>query len=767
MQRCDFSTVIGIIREYISEGNRISQPELICDLFYYFSEKNDDFEFDNGQINRWLKGIAPVSPKISEFYQRKSAAENLASDLESGIFPIMYDTAMAAENVYTLVMNDISISEQKRNELTAEYPDDIAAFFAAVIIFAINRKFEKRDVKALVMGTLSPVTADMIFDGDVPNPCKHFCGRDTELDNLHELLNTHNKVFVHGVAGIGKSEFAKAYAEKYKKDYTNTLYFQYNGSLQKMIADMDFADDKTSDDETERFRKHNRFLRSLKDDTLIIVDNFNTTASKETKLDILMKYHCRVIFTTRSNFEIGKTFELAEISDIDALVSLTGKFYSETENNRDIVVKIIGAVHHHTLAVEMSARLLQKGMLEADELLTALENSSVNPDSADKIGINKDGINTKATYYNHIRTLFSLYLLDEGKQSIMRCMTFVPQTGIRGRMFAKWLELNTMDEINDLVELGSISNSEADKIAILPMVRDIATTDLSPSVTNCNTLIKSIYSICIQHGKDIPYYKTLFSVIENIIAKIANDSNAEYLLFLEDTFSYMEKYRYASGMKKAVEAMKSLLSDEAIGTINDRALLLNNQASCEGLLDKNYPKAISLERKAISLCNAEDNLVLAANLNMNLGYLYHYSGDFDNAKIFMEKAMQLLSLSNVITNDVVIMVRNYARLIAGMGEPYKAVEAMKKCAALVKSENTDKCTDYADLIFDVAAISLQVGDTDTAKSYFIKAFDIYKEILPQADLTEKVELAAEYLKRVGIANTDNFLMLSQNTELPV
>lgn len=185
------------------------------------------------------------------------------------------------------------------------------------------------------------------------------------------------------------------------------------------------------------------------------------------------------------------------------------------------------------------------------------------------------------------------------------------------------------------------------------------------------------------------------------------------------------------------------------------------------MLDKNYPKAISLERKAISLCNAEDNLVLAANLNMNLGYLYHYSGDFDNAKIFMEKAMQLLSLSNVITNDVVIMVRNYARLIAGMGEPYKAVEAMKKCAALVKSENTDKCTDYADLIFDVAAISLQVGDTDTAKSYFIKAFDIYKEILPQADLTEKVELAAEYLKRVGIANTDNFLMLSQNTELPV
>lgn len=64
------------------------------------------------------------------------------------------------------------------------------------------------------MGTLSPITADMIFDGEVPKPCKHFCGRDTELENLHELVNNHNKVFIHGVAGIGKSEFAKAYAEK-------------------------------------------------------------------------------------------------------------------------------------------------------------------------------------------------------------------------------------------------------------------------------------------------------------------------------------------------------------------------------------------------------------------------------------------------------------------------------------------------------------------------------------------------------------------------
>ena len=72
--------------------------------------------------------------------------------------------------------------------------------------------------------------------------------------------------------------------------------------------------------------------------------------------------------------------------------------------------------------------------------------------------------------------------------------------------------------------------------------------------------------------------------------------------------------------------MSDMLSDDNIGTQNDRALLLNNKASCIGLLDGNYAKAIELGKRAIKLCNVDENLLLAANLNMNLGYLYQYSG---------------------------------------------------------------------------------------------------------------------------------------------
>ncbi len=297
MRRCDFSSVMSIIREYVNEGTKIPQPEFICCLFDGFSKKNDDFDFDNGQINRWLKGAAPVSPRISEFYSRPASLKALAADIETAVLPILYDEDMTVENIFNLVLNDISISEERRYEITTDYKNSNADFLAKVLIFSMSRRFEKQDLK-LTMGMLSPVANEMIFDGDLPKPCKYFCGRDNDIQKLHDILSEHDKVFISGIAGIGKSEFAKAYGYEHRKDYTNILYLNYNDSLVKTIAEMDFADDKSDDDEQAKFKKHNRFLRSLKSDTLIIVDNFNTTAAKEPTLSVILKYNCKIIFTT-------------------------------------------------------------------------------------------------------------------------------------------------------------------------------------------------------------------------------------------------------------------------------------------------------------------------------------------------------------------------------------------------------------------------------------------------------------------------------------
>ena len=762
MNRCDFYSIMQIITQYISEAKALAQSELLFQLFSEFANKNDDFDFDQSRINRWLKGKDPISPTITRFYLQDGYSEYLASDLEDKIFPLMTDFAKAAQEIYDLLMNDISVSDHKKSELTELYPPqnstDAADFISAVMIFGMERKFQKRETKLLTNGMLSPIAADLIMSGSVPNPCKHFCGRDNEISELHALLEKHSKIFITGFAGIGKSEFAKAYAKTHKKDYTNILYFTYPDSLQTLIEDMDFADDLPTDDKTTRFKKHNRFLRSLKPDTLLIIDNFNTTAANEPQLDLLMKYNCKILFTTRSHFEFGYTYELNEIADLERLVSLAAYFYTDTLNQLSTVESIIETVHRHTLLVELSARLLQTGILEPNAILARLSESTAAPESSDKISITKDGHTKKATYHNHIKTLFSLFALSDEMQLVMRFATFIPTDGIRARLFANLISFENMDTINELTELGFIQNPEMDTITLHPLVQETIISDLCPDTENCRPLLDNIHRICLQHGIDIPYYSVLFAITENIADKITICDKADYLLFVEDAFAYMEKYRYASGMKKLVSVMTDLLSDD-FGTQNDRALLLNNQASCEGLLNGNYKKAIDLEKRAINMCDPTENPLLAANLHMNLGYLYQADGKTDLAKPSMEKAMQMIAKVNVPTHDVIIMSRNYARLLAETGEARRAITALQKCADFVKVTNSETTSDYADLLFDIAGITSQIDGIQAAEQYFILAFKLYRKVLSDDDLREKAALAVKYFERAGVTKLPDYLAL--------
>lgn len=728
MERCDLCAVMRIISHYISHAYTLNQVELLNKLFELFADDNQDFTFDNGQVCRWFKGIKPISPKIARFYEDPENSEQLSSSIEFKILPMMYDAPMAARELSDLVINDVSISEQKRSELAAKFNCEnnaaIADFISSVLRFSMLRNFIKREQNQLtVSGTLSPVANERIFDGVVPKPCKHFCGRENELNELHELLSKHNKIFVSGIAGIGKSEFVKAYAAAHSKDYTNILYFTYPDSLQKLIADMDFSDDLATDDEQTCFKKHNRFLRSLKDDTLLIIDNFNTTASDEPVLDVLMKYNCKIIFTTRCLFEIGQTYELHEI-EFETLLELSAKLFSETDNHREIVTQIIETVHRHTFTVELAARLLQSGISEPSEVLRKLTECSVAPETEDKIKITKDGKNAKATFYSHIRALFSLYLLSEEMQAVMRCMAFVPTLGIRSKAFAKWLQLTDMNYINDLIELGFIQESEFENISLHAIVQEITLVDLKPSIANCRNLISSINSICTLHGAELPFGKTMFGIIENIVSRAVKDDTGLYILFLENAFEAMEKERNLSGMRNVIHEMELLQSNLKP---NDTALLWDFKAAIEAI-NSNYKAAVELSQKAAELCIPEENYLLAANVNQNLGYYFHQLGDLNSAKKYVEKGIEYLEKYGRLNHNFIAFTHNYANLISDCGEPFKAIRALKKCAEMVKSGMSDLRVEYADLYFDVGAIYLQIGDDPKAEQNFAEAFRVYKII---------------------------------------
>ena len=591
LDRCDFSSISTYLKNHISESNQMSQPDFLYELFEDFMNDpaNEDFSMDNGLVCRWLTGQAKISPKISSYYSKSGNQKKLAETIHQNLLPLIPDCNMAMQDIYTLFMQDDTISDAKKKNLASLYKPASSRllFLAKLISFGMERQFVKRDTrnqKLIAGGALSPIVLDYIMDSEVPKPCRHFLGRDKELEELHAMLEENLHVFLYGIAGIGKSELAKAYAKQYKKHYTNILYVEYTGDLHQDITDMDFIDDPPEISEQERFQRHNRFLRSLKSDTLLIIDNFNVTATQDNFLSVVLKYRCQILFTTRSNLNEYCTFQLKEINDINTLFQLTSIFYSDADKHRSTVEKIIETVHYHTFAVELAAKLLENGISTPNQLLAKLQEERASLDNEDKIRIIKDGQSSKATYYSHIHTLFSLYALSQKQQDIMCNLCFLPSTGISARIFAKWLELPTLNEINDLIETGFVQTTTRHTISLHPMIKEIALSETKPSVNICHILLDSLQKICLMHGIEVDYYKKLFQTIGNIIELIEKDDMPKYLLFLENVFPYMDNYNYQKGMREIIQELKNLLKHKDIGTDSDRALLLDFQATLEIIL---------------------------------------------------------------------------------------------------------------------------------------------------------------------------------------
>ncbi len=712
----------------------MSQPDFLYELFEDFMNDpaNEDFSMDNGLVCRWLTGQAKISPKISSYYSKSGNQKKLAETIHQNLLPLIPDCNMAMQDIYTLFMQDDTISDAKKKNLASLYKPASSRllFLAKLISFGMERQFVKRDTrnqKLIAGGALSPIVLDYIMDSEVPKPCRHFLGRDKELEELHAMLEENLHVFLYGIAGIGKSELAKAYAKQYKKHYTNILYVEYTGDLHQDITDMDFIDDPPEISEQERFQRHNRFLRSLKSDTLLIIDNFNVTATQDNFLSVVLKYRCQILFTTRSNLNEYCTFQLKEINDINTLFQLTSIFYSDADKHRSTVEKIIETVHYHTFAVELAAKLLENGISTPNQLLAKLQEERASLDNEDKIRIIKDGQSSKATYYSHIHTLFSLYALSQKQQDIMCNLCFLPSTGISARIFAKWLELPTLNEINDLIETGFVQTTTRHTISLHPMIQEIALSETKPSVNICHILLDSLQKICLMHGIEVDYYKKLFQTIGNIIELIEKDDMPKYLLFLENVFPYMDNYNYQKGMREIIQELKNLLKHKDIGTDSDRALLLDFQAT----LEIKPEKAIKLEKDAIALIKeiTEENAHLASNLHSNLGGLYRMNGYPDLAREHMEKGLFLLEQYNLLyTHDGIPQFTNYAMFLAEQQAPEKGISVLQKLSKGIKEYNSDCCLDYATVQESLATIYLMTANLPKAKTHFKRACKIYEKI---------------------------------------
>lgn len=686
MERCDFSVVIRAIQNEFKAGYGKSQNVVLDEVFYsfFYQEDMEPPAYDSGLISRWFSGNRALSENIAGFYLKRENQKKLTRDIEEKVFPCLSDPAMLLEKLYSLVVGDSTISEERKAGLLQNYPSKTAGqrakFLADVLLFSMQRPFVPRTSpkdRALPPGTQSPLVVDLIFGSQVPPPCQHFCGRRRELEQLHQLLQRDNMVSLHGIPGIGKSELAKAYVEEYSACYTNTLYLPYTGDLKRDIGDMDFADDGVRTEDEERFRRHNRFLRTLRPDTLLVIDNLNATAAEEELLPVVWKYKCRVLIITHCRFPSMSEMAVEEMEDQEDLLHLMGKLYTGWKESPALMKELIETVHGHTFAVELIARLLEHGILEAWELCERLKRERVDLKATDDISVHKDGKSQKDAYNRHIHTLFGLYTLSQEELEVLCNLSLMPAVGIYKRLFAYWLRQRDLNAINQLIEKGIIHPVDSVTISLKPILREIAHSETQPTVSRCELLLCSLQGTCLQWEADIRNHALFHQVIEGVMDGIVCDEQEEYLLFLETCCFFCHRYHYKNGMRRVAEEMEKQLEDMRENGKVHRALYLD----CRATLEKEGRQAKMLVAEALELLPLETDQTAPAlaQLHAHMGTLLQKERDWAGARTHMETALRLYRESGLeYDHSYVELVSQYGVLLANQGEEFRGIELLKE-----------------------------------------------------------------------------------------
>lgn len=647
---CNFSSVMQILYDAVDQtydplypDEPASQVAFLTALFCTYTDAQN-VTFDTGAASRLFNNARPLTKDIRRYYKRKFA--DLEYDVNTYIIPWIEDLQDTAQALYDLVHDDTHMKSDKKYELLSCF-DAPELFIAKVIFYAMFAPLKPKEI------ALPQVSDNQLYFDHIrnehrpPKPCPYFCGRDAELSDLHEALQTYKHVFVHGIAGIGKSEFAKAYADIHANDYANIIYLTYRDDLETTIALLEI----TGKPKSIAFQEHYKKLQSLDENSLIILDNFNTTPAKEKLLNKLLKLNCRLLITTRCTFRQAYVFELSEIADAETLLQLAEHFFPDTPKYRDTVAEIIEIVHHHTYAVELAARLLQTGLFMPDAVLDKLKQNAINPTLTDEISTEKDNLYQRHDYYSHIHLLFGLFALTDTMQYVLRCAYFLSVDGLEVRQFAEWLELQDLNAVHDLEEMGLLKLSQEKMLSVHPMVRDIVFTDLSPSIENCNPFCKHLYDICKAHGTAVANQQFADMLI-SVSRHIRYDDLDGYLLFLEETVCYLEQTEMHNELRIIAEIYSNVIG--ALPEQQDKYLakLYWIQCASLGVARKQYAEAIPIAQKALDLADA-CGLEFEANMHHNLGWLYLNLQKLESAKTEFEKTLAIYDRLEITTHDTI------------------------------------------------------------------------------------------------------------------
>ena len=326
-------------------------------------------------------------------------------------------------------------------------------------------------------------------------------GRDDELSKIDAVLSSANLLIINGMAGIGKSELVKMYAEKYAEKYDIIKFASYSTSLVDLISSLSFTN---FNDERFAFSQGKEALYSKKlelltkqtNNVLLVIDNFS--AADINKLNQLTGLNIRIIITTRDYVSGFNCLTIEKLAPTDAS-SLFCKLSGIKHNSRcdDLLEK----VNCNTLMITLFASLISgsNGMIKISTILDSLDKLTMKDIKIELLhmsDVHRNDVKAYNTLFAHLETVLNLSQLSAEAKEIMMNMSLVPYEGMPYAEFLACCEYSDSDHINEISNLCRKSwiskDDTTNTVRLHPMISDFIFEEFAPDGKPINNMLEAI-----------------------------------------------------------------------------------------------------------------------------------------------------------------------------------------------------------------------------------------------------------------------------------
>ena len=356
----------------------------------------------------------------------------------------------------------------------------LTRLFRNTIRSSATNRFQTIDEVTKLLGALVELLNQKDYVIPIlPSVSTDFVGRDTEIRQIAESLQSNHVLYLTGVGGIGKTTLVKNYIARYRTEYDVIAYLEYDGNIQHTFCDdMQLQISTVSRQDGEPLDDY--FARKLKAfkricggrRVLFVLDNYTDRLTKDLSRIIDCGYE--TIIATRqkppkNSFAMLEVGAIADTAELFRLITLNLE-RTPTKEERLCFEEIITLIQGHTLVLELIARQIAAGRLDIHTALDLIRENGFSRFSGERIGNIKDGEEVYDTLSAIVTALFDAGNMSDTARLTLKILALLNVRGLETSLVEKFFPVIQQTTVSALSVEGWLYDDH--RIRLHPVIAE-------------------------------------------------------------------------------------------------------------------------------------------------------------------------------------------------------------------------------------------------------------------------------------------------------